>query len=262
MAPRAHKAVSSTRSAGLVAAVALMMVSCGGNGATEAAGPSSPRGAPVTRHGPRAQIPHAGAVPMTNTPWAVLSFCRRNHLLRPVCPRRIPTSGRMGPSGGRQTYYCDTGDRQETVRESVQMFPTTGCVFAQWGYEVARPLLVHVDEAAGSAATVAKEFVRPQGTHRVTDELLSPRRRHAVSLGWVRWYGIDGQLVLAPPYPLGGEWGGHLILYVPPGADRVSYAITLHAWIAEQRRERSPALPQVIATLKAIVGSTELAAAS
>jgi hypothetical protein len=104
----------------------------------------------------------------------------------------------------------------------------------------------------------------PQGAHRITDELLNPKRRRAVSLGWVNWYGKYGQLVLAPAFPSGGAWGGHLIFYF--ATDRVSYAISLHAWMPALRLtghgvdrvirfQSGPALPHVIATLKAIVGS-------
>jgi hypothetical protein len=86
----------------------------------------------------------------------------------------------------------------------------------------------------------------------------------AVSLGWVRWYGRYGQLVLEPVYPFGGEWGGHLIFHFTVG--RVSYAITLHSWMPAIRVtgtginrvitfESGPSLPHVIATLKAMVGS-------
>lgn len=97
----------------------------------------------------------------------------------------------------------------------------------------------------------------------VSDALLNPTRKRAVSLGWVRWYGEYGQLVLAPVFPFGGEWGGHLIFYFTSG--RVSYAVTLHAWMAALRLpgadhrvlryQSGPALPHVIATLKAMVGS-------
>jgi hypothetical protein len=86
----------------------------------------------------------------------------------------------------------------------------------------------------------------------------------AVSLGWVRWYGRYGQLVLAQANVNGGAWAGHLIFYLT--VDGVGYAITLHAWASKERFsgggvnrvvrfEAGPALPHVIATLKSIVGS-------
>jgi hypothetical protein len=98
----------------------------------------------------------------------------------------------------------------------------------------------------------------------VHDALLNPRRSEAVSLGWVRWHGTRGQLVLAPSYPFGGEWGGHLIFYFKNAGIR--YAITLHGWMAALRLPRSssnqliriqagPALPHIIATLRSIVAS-------
>jgi hypothetical protein len=88
--------------------------------------------------------------------------------------------------------------------------------------------------------------------------------RRARSLGSVRWYGRRGRLVLNQPYPQGGPWGGHLVFSFT--AERVNYAISLHSWMAAIRLQGKgvdrvfrvqpgPALPHVIATLKAIVGS-------
>jgi hypothetical protein len=132
------------------------------------------------------------------------------------------------------------------------------------------PLHVHVDIAAsvGPRPDIRLPGAWPEGAHRVTDALLNPKRTQAVSLGWVRWYGRYGQLVLAPVFPFGGEWGGHLIFYFT--AARVSYGITLHAWMPALRLtgtgvkrmfrfQSGPALPHVIATLKSIIGSEPIA---
>jgi hypothetical protein len=85
-----------------------------------------------------------------------------------------------------------------------------------------------------------------------------------VSLGWVRWYGHRGELILEPTSE-GGEMSGHLIFLFAAG--RVEYAVTVHAWAPRVREttrgktfilrasKAGPALPQVVATLKAIVGS-------
>jgi hypothetical protein len=200
-----------------------------------------------------------------------------------------------GPQG-RQEYYCQTASPHETGRETVTLFPSNRCVFAEWGYEVVAPLPglttgkqvsawdgtkwfvpqyapmepppwhVHIDIAAsvGSLPSAGGAGTRAQRAHRVTDALLNPSRSRAVSLGWVRWYGKRGQLVLAQTNVNGGLWAGHLIFYFT--ADDVGYAITLHAWASKLRISGGgvnrvvtfglgPALPRVIATLRSIVGS-------
>lgn len=132
------------------------------------------------------------------------------------------------------------------------------------------PYLVHVDieAAAGSPppSILGPSFAGAQGVRRVTDALLNPTRARAASFGWVRWYGRYGQLVLAPTGPEGGgEQAGHVIFYLTVGSRH--YDISLHAWASKLRvtgngvdrmiraGQSGPALPHVIATLKAIVGS-------
>jgi hypothetical protein len=91
-----------------------------------------------------------------------------------------------------------------------------------------------------------------------------PDARAYLSLGRVRWFGTRGRLALVAPYPNGGELGGHLVFSFTGG--RVTYAITMHAWLPAIRLrgkgvdrvfrvQPGPALPHAIATLKAIVGS-------
>jgi hypothetical protein len=297
----AGRGLKSIGSIGAAVLLVLILASCGGasarkprqhHGAFVADRPSGPFAA----HGSPARIPPARAVAMTPTPRAELAFCRKNIMLRPVCPRRMPAWSSSAPQG-RQEYYCQTADPHETSRETVTLFPSNRCVFAEWGYELVAPLPgltagkrvsawdgiewlvpqyaplepppwhVHIDivasvgsshPLAGGAATQA------QGAHRVTDALLNPSRSRAVSLGWVRWYGKNGQLVLAPTNVNGGLWAGHLIFYFTD--DDVDYAITLHAWTSILRIsgggvnrvdtfQSGPALPRVIATLRDIVGS-------
>ncbi len=132
------------------------------------------------------------------------------------------------------------------------------------------PYLVHVDiqAAAGSPppSIAGPSFAGAESVHRLSDALLNSSRSRAASFGWVLWYGQYGQLVLAPSGPEGGgEEAGHLIFYFTLG--RRHYDISLHAWASMLRvtgrgvdrlvraRQSGPALPHVIATLKAIVGS-------
>jgi hypothetical protein len=135
------------------------------------------------------------------------------------------------------------------------------------------PYHVHVDVQAsadrGPGSDAGLSFTGERGSHVVSDALLDPGRTAAVSLGRVRWSGIDGRLLLAPMDVSGGVQAGHLIFYAT--AHRVSYEISLHAWTSKERVESregnrviraaqsGPALPHAIATLKAVVASTELA---
>jgi hypothetical protein len=128
------------------------------------------------------------------------------------------------------------------------------------------PYHVHVDvqAAVGSLPIGLSTFTWPKGARPVTDSLLHDERARPASLGWVRWYGRHGQLLLAPGYPAGGMLAGHVVFYFTTG--RVSYAISVHAWVPMLRiggarvhrtirSQPGPALPHVIATLKAVLGS-------
>jgi hypothetical protein len=244
---------------------------------------------------PRARIPLSRAAAMRPTPREALILCRANPLLRRVCPRQIPVASMTRRSDSRQSYYCDDGDPRETARQSVQLFPTMRCVWAEWGYEVAAPVpgvsvgdritawdgrewfvpeyapldpppwYLHIDiQASIGAPLPGGGFRWPGCAQPVSDVLLNPSRNHAVSLGWVSWFGQDGQLVMSPTSATGGLWAGHLVFAFT--RDKVEYAITLHAWTAKEWISRGnvsrivtfepgQALPHVIATLKAIVGS-------
>lgn len=278
--------------------------SCGtGSGAANthsglANSPAASRRMPT--HGPAAHLPSATPVRMRKTPALGFELCRSNPLLRPGCPRRLPA---WNSRDARRLSYCMPRNSQKTARETIRLFPSNNCVLAQWGYEggsglprkvatgtssngdsrtavapplglLTPPLHVHFEVAAASEGLppTAVGFANtwPQGAHRLTDALLSPSRRNAVSLGWVRWYGHYGQLVLAPVGPQGGEWSGHLIFYIPPDAKGVSYALTLHAWLPaprlmQGRSKRSvrrfnigAALSHVAATLRSILASASL----
>jgi hypothetical protein len=245
-----------------------------------------------------ARIATAQPVAMAQTPRALLIFCRRNPLLRPICPRRIPAWGSARQSPNAQGYSCIDRNGHQPVGGTalVRLFTSRRCVDAVWSFEDGKflplftpghrvsawdgtewfapasaamdppPWHVHVEIEAsvGSLPAAGGPPLRAEGAHRLTDLLLSPRRTRAVSLGWVRWYGRNGQLVLAATNVNGGAWAGHLIFYFL--ADGVGYAITLHAWASKERFsgggvnrvvrfEAGPALPHVVATLKSIVGS-------
>lgn len=282
--------------AGVAVVVAFTLTSCGG-ASTMGHSPLQPTPAGGTRrersttYGSKASIPGASAVSMTPTPPAALADCLQSRLLRPVCPRLVPSSL---DSGRRYTVADGCANAVHITIKS------RGCTLPAWSYETFAPLPgqtagtridawdgtswfrpsyvpmipppyhVHVDiEAAAGApppSILSPSFAGAKPAGGVTDGLLNPNRNRAVSFGWVRWFGRHGQLVLAPTGANGGgEQAGHLIFYFTAGG--VYYDISLHAWASKERltgrfvrrilttEQPGPALPHVIATLKAIVGS-------
>ena len=231
---------------------------------------------------------------MTATPRHLFTVCRGNSLLRSVCPSRVPSF----VGSYRTLGFCyDRHGRDLLTGGHFERLASSRCIEgAGWGFEAETglpgvangtaprltgwngrqwipvtsesglfppPLHVHVEIAAIRISPDTFGWPSATGPPRhIGDELLSPTK--AESLGWVIWHGQRGQLVLAPVYPLGGEWGGHLIFYFKKG--RVRYAITVHGWMAALRvagkggdrvirTQPGPALPHMIATLRNIVAS-------
>lgn len=249
-----ERAVSSAKPLGVALLVALAAASCGGTRARKSTVMPFGGREPPASHNPPARIPPAQPAAMMPTPRTALTLCRRSPLMRPICPRQIPKT--MGTNVPRPDvgYGCNraTNGGPRSTSAGLALYPSKSCVDAGWFFLGGRTRIVHVDNEAasiGSAPVLVRNSPWAEGAHPVTDALLNPKRSRAVSLGWVRWYGNDGQLVLEPPGM--SEWSDHLIFYIPPNARGMSYAITLHAdW---------KHLAKVAATLKAVVGSTSLA---
>lgn len=264
---------SNVWSPALAVLLAFAMASCGGTKA---------------RH--RDGISTTGAVPMTPTPRAALARCRQSKLLRAVCPRNVPRS--LPPAkydladGCANAPHITIASRRcslpvwsyetfvplpgQTPRAQLSAWDGSAWFSPSYATMVPPPYHVHVDiEAAADSPPppiLGPSFAGAERVRHPTDALLQPRRERAVTLGMVRWYGRHGQLVLAPTGPDGGgEEAGHLIFYFIAGG--VHYDISLHAWASKmritghglKRSVKAPgsgaALPHVIATLKAIVGS-------
>lgn len=226
---------------------------------------------------------------MTVTPTAALARCRRSSLLRPVCPHEVPSAL------GQRNYYLSDGCANAPhitiasprctlpvwsyevfapVPGETQHSTVTAWDGRRWFHPSYAPLnpppyQVHVDIQAAEGepppALVGPGF---DGARRVrpTDELLNPARTYPAALGTVRWFGQPGELVLAPTNPNGGgEEAGHLMFAFR--RHRTYYDISLHAWVSKERITShghihtimapapGPAFPQVIATLKQVVGS-------
>lgn len=241
-------------------------------------------------HGALGAIPQATAVPMTPTPGAALARCRQSRLLRSICPRQVPLS--LKPTKYDLADGCANAPNMTIASsrcslpvwsyETFAMLPDQasdtqvsawdgrGWFFPSYAPMDPPPYHVHVDieAAAGSPppSILGPSFAGAVDVNRLMDALLNPDRARAVRLGRVHWYGHRGELVLAPTGAGGGgEEAGHLIFYFT--ARGVNYDISLHAWAPKVRitghgMARSvnapgagPALPHVIATLKAIAGS-------
>lgn len=285
----------SAWSIGLGVLLVFALVSCGGSGTehdrTVAQPPPTEPSTTTTAPLPT-QIPSAGAVPMTPTPRAALVRCRQSKLLRPICPERIQLS--LHPAaydladGCANAPHITIASRRCTLpgwsyessaplpgvptrgSEQVSAWDGTEWFVPSYSPRTPPPYLVHVDigAAAGSAAVTVADLGRPQHVDRVTDTLLNQDRApRAVSFGRVRWYGRSGELLLAGGGANGGgEEAGHVIFAFTAGG--IGYDISLHAWASKERitvhgvayvitaPQPGPALPHVIATLKAIVGST------
>lgn len=217
---------------------------------------------------------------MRPVPSAARTACRGS-LLRPVCPRLVPSAGPRAPRP-QIAAGCSGGPRSNNV-------PLTSkqCDFAQWSYltEIATPgmpdrgvhiistlptpppYFVHVLVYATRADPSKWGVALPRGPARpLTDRLLqSSHRPRATLIKRVRWGGHRGELVLAPSYPSGGELGSHLIFAYRSG--QILRGISVHPWPSVYRylvghRVRSlklaptPAYPEIERTLHKIVDST------
>jgi hypothetical protein len=111
----------------------------------------------------------------------------------------------------------------------------------QWGGESRRPERNRPPRMAHLVVTSgALGFEVVPGDLRTG--LVRLERPHGLLLDRPTWAGKRGQLVLAPPYPLGGIEGNHLAFLWTEGAAK--YRVSLHAW---------EPLPEAVATLQAVV---------
>ena len=178
------------------------------------------------------------ALPLAPTPTKALGACLKMSLMRGVCPPRVPMLS--GHAVVLSAACLDLAGARVPLTSN-------RCRTAAWSLMGAPPRPAAIAHVVISASPSNWQCAWPHElrAHAAGDRLLNPNRRRAVSLGQVQWHGQSGQLVLAPPFARGGGVvGGHLEFCFR--ANRVNYAITLHAW---------PPLAQVVATLKSLVGS-------
>jgi hypothetical protein len=188
--------------------------------------------------------------------------------VRPVCPRRLPAApfarasrppGFPGPwaAGG---YAVCLGSRSGGTPVGSRR-----CVLDIFQVEVVGrlrvgpgfggpPHFLHVSVYARRGSLVAPDRRSFAGTALlwpatskaagIRPGLLRTKRRRGILLGRLRWSGRNGELVLAPAFPAGGELGDHVIFHWRRGP--IDYAVTLHAW---------EPFPAAVSTLRAIVAS-------
>lgn len=128
-----------------------------------------------------------------------------------------------------------------------------GCAGVAWadldlvdaGYGTKPPAWSHVVLYAGDLAR-AFGFTYPAAgpPQPNLDGLLSRPRTRAIFIGTYTWHRRRGTVVLAPPFPGGGEQGDHLIFRWREAGN--GHAIGLHAW---------EPLSQAFATLRFLVDS-------
>jgi len=199
--------------------------------------------------------------------------------MRPVCPTRVPAvvGAVTAPQVGAVCSQNFTG--------TVVPLGSARCRDGEWSYvAVGRlppgvpngktvlwneppgpPWFVHVDIIA---TRDSRPCVWPnERKDRVlTDRLIAEPHHPAIRLGDVRWSGRVGELFLAPPYPSGGEIGGHLAFCY--SATGVNYAVTVHAWAPvfhftvngashAVRLHVMPTAPAVMATLRSVLSSAQ-----
>jgi hypothetical protein len=198
------------------AAVLLASASC----ATTRNEPSSPAG-------PR--------VEMMALPPKHIDECRRFPRLDPICPTSIPVV--------------------EAVQKRAQAFKSDGrhfVFFSEWSAPYpgvtaknAPPRFVHVVAQAGELDK-AFSFQRPTEKLPLPDPI-PKKRTEPILLDNVTWYGVNGDLLLAPSFPWGGIDGDHVVFRWTEHSDE--YAISIHGWLP---------LEDSIEALKAVFASTTL----
>jgi hypothetical protein len=174
-----------------------------------------------------------GSARMASTPLKLADRCASIGLVAPLCPPVVPrTRGRYVAS-----RYLDPGFASFDL--------SSGGVHEGQPARNRPPAFAHILLEAGTVGRAHPELraerARPE---RLTDALLSTRRRRPVFLGARTLAGIEGRLWLMPPYPFGGPHGDHLIFrWGDAGDERV---ISLHSWI--------PAT-EALATLETLVSA-------
>lgn len=183
--------------------------------------PSVPSPAPTA-------IPLDGLMPM---PSRALLKCLSHPQLRPACPTRVPVID--APSRPRALVF-----KQERALQAFSI---------EWNAPYPRLTSKNAPPRFAHLAVYGGDLTQSMADYVVKEEWegqIPANRSFGLDFGEPTWNGRRGELILAPPYPLGGMDGDHLVFRWTD--DETSYKVSLHAWepIEETR-----------ATLEAIMGS-------
>ena len=151
-----------------------------------------------------------------------LSKCVAEPLLRPACPTRVPKANE------RKGFFHRSAVEVVGHNRSYLLFEV------EWGAarqeelnQTDKPprfshILVHAGDLA-KAFDLEEEAAAAGVEYR--------------NLGKRTWAGRTGGLTLAPPYPIGGFDGGHLIFKW--SENNTDYALSMHAWLPLREAERA-----------------------
>jgi hypothetical protein len=186
-----------------------------------------------------APTPQDNTIPMIAMPPGAARICARRELFGPACPATVPEAryGLAGRPVGFEGPYAEGGFAVCLERAN------GGCVAEGFHLEGGVPTgnprgdrpprFVHLSLYA-SRRPLRRYFPfdlpcsGPVIALDRADRLLKGRQRNAACLGDEEIAGRPGTLALAPPYPTGGEAGGHVFFLWREG--RIARAATLHAW--------------------------------
>lgn len=181
----------------------------------------------------------------TDLPAGAASVCRSLRVLLPVCPTRVPESryGVAGPPIGGGDRWADGGYARCLERSrgrcTAAVFHLEGGIPTDDPRRDRPPEFVHLAAYAAEGG-FGREFpfrlpcTGPNVRDRA-DRMLQAPRETAACLGRTTIAGRRGTLALAPPFPAGGEAGGHLLFlwrrsHVSIGKVDLVYMVTLHGW--------------------------------
>jgi hypothetical protein len=141
----AGRAVTWSGSIAVAALLALTLVSCGGTNARHhpqrrRPAVETPLPGPFATHGPMARIPQASPVAMAATSRALLTVCRKNSLLHPICPRLGPLANQPRTRTSRLGYCYARNGHDLLLGGHYARLASSRCVEAGWGYEAGRLL--------------------------------------------------------------------------------------------------------------------------
>jgi hypothetical protein len=236
-------ATRSLRTAATCSALVAAMTSCSGgsHGGTIAGSTASTNGRPTVALAALSR--NVPAVESVHIPKRARAVCRKLSLIAPLCPSRVPRApyasaqrapGFSGPTGSGATAVC-LSDRLRGVSVSgracrIQIFALEAGAPKGPRPRAARPphyihIVVYATRGRlGRSRFSVLPFAWPRTLSPTSAAVVGRTAGDPLLLA----ANANATVVLAPPFPNGGEMGGHLIVrWQRQGVD---YAVSIHAW--------------------------------